>query len=216
MPIITDIRTERVKRRRERAIYIDNEWVLNITEETYLRLGLSAGQSIDPAQLREMELTDGVAKAREQALRLVNYRMRTRKELEQRLRQNGWSHEVISQAIQRLEESGIIDDMRFTRQWVDERLRSKPVGLNRLRQELRRKGIDPDTAETVLKEYDDRDEEVNRAYDLLRRRYHQYAALEPMAAQRRMAGFLARRGFDHDIIYHIVHRIIEDFKESDV
>ncbi len=216
MPTITDIRTERIKRRRGRVIYFDDESTLTITEETYLRIGLAVGQSIDTVQLHDIELTDGTTRAREQALCLINYRMRTRKELEQRLRQKEWSSEIITQVVNRLEESGIVDDKRFAHMWVDERLRLKPVGLNRLRQELRRKGIDPDTAESALKEYDDRDEEVSRAYDLLHRRSNQYAALEPTVAHRRMSGFLARRGFDHGIIYNVVHRIIDDFKEPNV
>lgn len=216
MPTITDIRKERIKRRRGRMIYLDDESTLTITEETYLRFGLSVGQSIDTAQLHTVELADGVARAREQALSLLNYRMRTRKELEQRLHQKEWSNEIISQVVIRLEETGFIDDKRFARLWVDERLRLKPVALNRLRQELRRKGIDPDTAESVLKDYDDRDEGVARAYDLLHGRYNRYAELESAVAHRRMAGFLARRGFDPGTIYNVVHRIIADFKERNV
>ena len=95
VPTITDIRTERVKRRRVRTIYLDSECGLTITEETYLRFGLSVGQALDAAQLHDIGLTDGIARAREQALRLLNYRMRTRKELEQRLRQKEWSDEIL-------------------------------------------------------------------------------------------------------------------------
>ena len=216
VPTITDIRTERVKRRRVRTIYLDSECGLTITEETYLRFGLSVGQALDAVQLHDIGLTDGIARAREQALRLLNYRMRTRKELEQRLRQKEWSDEIIAQVIKRLEESDLIDDKQFARLWVDERLRLKPVGLNLLHRELRSKGIDPDTAESVLKEYDDRDDEATRAYALLHHRYNQYAELPPTVARRRMTGFLARRGFDHGIIYHVVHRVFDDFKEPNV
>lgn len=216
MPTITDIKAERVKRRKERVVYVDGEKAFSLTEETYLRFGLTVGQTIAQAELQDMMLTDGVARAREQALRLLNYRMRTRKELEQRLRRNEWSHEVIECVMERLEKAGFIDDRQYARLWVDERLRLKPVGLNMLRRELKRKGIDAETVEATLKAYDDQDEEAARAYDLLSRRAHQYVNLEPPVAQRRMTGFLARRGFNQGVIYQVVRQIMDEVKESEV
>ena len=213
MPIITDISAKGSGRRREREVAIDDGRTLTITEETYVRFGLAGGQALDPDRLREMEVADGVARAMMEAHRLIDHRMRTRRELAVRLRSRGRPEEVIAEVLDRLENVGLIDDGRFARQWIDERLRSRPVGLSLLRRELRQKGIDAEIIETALEEREDGEEETDRAFEALRRQSHRYARLDRDAAHRRMVAFLGRRGFGPHVIYHVVHRVLDEMKE---
>lgn len=213
MPIITDISAKGSGRRREREVAIDDGRTLTITEETYVRFGLADGQALDPDRLREMEVADGVARAMMEAHRLIDHRMRTRRELAVRLRSRGRPEEVIAEVLDRLENVGLIDDGRFARQWIDERLRSRPVGLSLLRRELRQKGIDAEIIETALEEREDGEEETDRAFEALRRQSHRYARLDRDAAHRRMVAFLGRRGFGPHVIYHVVHRVLDEMKE---
>ena len=213
MPIITDISAKGSGRRREREVAIDDGRTLTITEETYVRFGLAGGQALDPDRLREMEMADGVARAMMEAHRLIDHRMRTRRELAVRLRSRGRPEEVIAEVLDRLENVGLIDDGRFARQWIDERLRSRPVGLSLLRRELRQKGIDAEIIETALEEREDGEEETDRAFEALRRQSHRYARLDRDAAHRRMVAFLGRRGFGPHVIYHVVHRVLDEMKE---
>ncbi len=213
MPIITDISAKGSGRRREREVAIDDGRTLTITEETYVRFGLAGGQALDPDRLREMEVADGVARAMMEAHRLIDHRMRTRRELAVRLRSLGRPEEVVAEVLDRLENVGLIDDGRFARQWIDERLRSRPVGLSLLRRELRQKGIDAEIIETALEEREDGEEETDRAFEALRRQSHRYARLDRDAAHRRMVAFLGRRGFGPHVIYHVVHRVLDEMKE---
>lgn len=213
MPIITDISAKGSGRRREREVAIDDGRTLTITEETYVRFGLAGGQALEPDRLREMEVADGVARAMMEAHRLIDHRMRTRRELTVRLRSRGRPEEVIAEVLDRLENVGLIDDGRFARQWIDERLRSRPVGLSLLRRELRQKGIDAEIIETALEEREDGEEETDRAFEALRRQSHRYARLDRDAAHRRMVAFLGRRGFGPQVIYHVVHRVLDEMKE---
>lgn len=213
MPIITDISAKGSGRRREREVAIDDGRTLTITEETYVRFGLAGGQALDPDRLREMEMADGVARAMMEAHRLIDHRMRTRRELAVRLRSRGWPEEVVAEVLDRLENVGLIDDGRFARQWIDERLRSRPVGLSLLRRELRQKGIDAEIVEAALEEREDGEEETDRAFEALRRQSHRYARLDRDAAHRRMVAFLGRRGFGPHVIYHVVHRVLDEMKE---
>lgn len=213
MPIITDISAKGSGRRREREVAIDDGRTLTITEETYVRFGLAGGQALEPDRLREMEVADGVARAMMEAHRLIDHRMRTRRELAVRLRSRGRPEEVIAEVLDRLENVGLIDDGRFARQWIDERLRSRPVGLSLLRRELRQKGIDAEIVEAALEEREDGEEETDRAFEALRRQSHRYARLDRDAAHRRMVAFLGRRGFGPHVIYHVVHRVLDEMKE---
>lgn len=213
MPEITHISVERKGRRRERAIFLDGERAFAVAEESFLRLGLSVGQMLDEALIHEIETTDGVARARESALQLLNYRMRTRHEMEQRLTQKGWSSRVITPVLESLERAGLIDDALFARLWVDDRMRLRPSGIALLRRELRRKGVADDIIDTVLQDHDHESDEMTRAHDLLQRRRSRYEGLEPQVAKRRMVGFLARRGFSSHTIFTAVHQVLDSMEE---
>ena len=214
MPTITDISKPGSGKRRERKVTIDDGRILTITEETYVRFNLAGGQAMDAERLRDVELADGVARAMMEAHRLIDHRMRTRHELALRLRSRGRPEDVIAAVLDRLENVGLIDDGRFARQWIDERLRSRPVGLSLLRRELRQKGIDAGVIETALEESASGEGETDRACEALRRQTYRYARLDRAAAHRRMVAFLGRRGFGQDVIYHVVHRVLDEMEES--
>lgn len=214
MPTITDITPRGSGGRRERKVTIDGERILTITEETFLRFGLYNGQAMDPERLQEVERADGVSRAMTEAHRLIDHRMRTRRELAVKLKARGRTDEVIDQVLDRLEHAGLIDDGRFARLWIDERLRRRPAGLSLLRRELRQKGIDAETVDTALEESASGEGETERAYEALRRQSHRYARLDRDAAHRRMVAFLVRRGFGQAVIYQVVHRVLDEIEES--
>ena len=214
MPTITDITPRGSGGRRERKVTIDGERILTITEETFLRFGLFDGQAMDPDRLRELELADGVSRAMTEAHRLIDHRMRTRRELAVKLKARGRPDEVIDQVLDRLEHAGLIDDGRFARLWIDERLRRRPAGLSLLRRELRQKGIDAEVVDAALEESASREGETERAYEALRRQSYRYARLDRDAAHRRMVAFLGRRGFGQAVIYQVVHRVLDETEES--
>ena len=214
MPTITDITPRGSGGRRERKVTIDGERILTITEETFLRFGLFDGQAMDPERLQEVELADGGSRAMTEAHRLIDHRMRTRRELAVKLKSRGRTDEVIDQVLDRLEHAGLIDDGRFARLWIDERLRRRPAGLSLLRRELRQKGIDAEVVDTALEESASREGETERAYEALRRQSYRYARLDRDAAHRRMVAFLGRRGFGQAVIYQVVHRVLDEIEES--
>lgn len=216
MPTITDITPRGSGGRRERKVTIDGERTLTITEETFLRFGLFDGQAMDPERLQEVEMADGVSRAMTEAHRLIDHRMRTRRELAMKLKSRGRTDEVIDQVLDRLEHAGLIDDGRFARLWIDERLRRRPAGLSLLRRELRQKGIDAEVIEAALEESASAsgEGETERACEALRRQSHRYARLDRDAAHRRMVAFLARRGFGQAVIYQVVHRALDEIEES--
>lgn len=211
MPEITAINLERKGRKRHHVIYLDGHPGLAITGETYRKFGLSVGQVLTEAKQREIETDDGEIRARNAALMLLNTRMRSRKELAQRLSQKSYSDEVIKRVLDVLSWAGVVDDDQFARAWVNDRLRFRPVGLSLLRHELRRKGIPDEIITGTLNEHEE-DDENERAWLLLLKRKAHYAGLDPQVARRRMMGFLARRGFDGQTVYTVVKRMLEETK----
>ena len=89
-------------------------------------------------------------KAKNQALKYLSYRERSKREITQYLEKKNHSHLVIQQTLEYLENLDYIDDKRFALQWGHFNINKKKFGRNRLHLELLNKGIDRETLENIL------------------------------------------------------------------
>ncbi|AMW33212.1 regulatory protein [Fervidobacterium changbaicum] len=92
------------------------------------------------------------------ALRFIKFRARSQWEVENRLRREGFSEDVISQTIEKLKEKGFIDDEKFAYLYAYDSLVIHYKGPFRIRYELRQLHVDEyiieDAIKKVLEEVD--------------------------------------------------------------
>lgn len=193
------------------SVFVDGEFRMGLSAEVALAGNLRVGQTVDEARLLELERRDRGWQAREAALRLLAVRPRSAAELARRLRMKGYEPEVGEEVIARLRDLGMIDDAAFAGTLVRDRVRLKPQGARRLANELRARGVDHETAreairETMEGEQTDERELARRAAEKWRPR----AGEEPARARRRLHGYLARRGFDSDVIREVLDEAAPD------
>lgn len=129
----------------------------------------------------------------ERALGLLAVRPRSRRELEQRLRQAGFEAEEIEDVLERLERVGLIDDAAFARQLADYQFGSRKAGRRAVTSALIQKGIAADVVAEVLQ--DPGQDEEARALELARSKAARMQGIDPVKAFNRLAGLLARRGY---------------------
>lgn len=130
--------------------------------------------------------------AKDRALGLLAVRWRSREELRQRLTRAGFDPEEIRDALEDLEQAGLVEDGRFARELVRAQAGRRLSGDRAIVAALRQKGIAADVAEAALGEAGD---EAARARELADRGAARMAGLEPEAAFRRLFGMLVRRGY---------------------
>lgn len=144
--------------------------------------------------------------AKEYAFLLLKFRMRSEKELVNRLKRKKFDEDVIKDALFFLKEKRFLDDVLFSKLWLQERLK-KPYGLVRLRQELKLKGIPKEIIDTqveLLKDDYCEEEIVSR---LAKDRSSKLKGVEPDKARQRIYGFLLRRGFSAQSVTEAVKRL---------
>jgi regulatory protein len=151
---------------------------------------------------------DAEAVARKILLDTLTGQARSRAELEQRLARKKVPDEVAGRLLDRFEQVGLVDDEAFARSWVQSRQSGKGLARRALAQELRRKGVDDETARTVLEEVDPDDEE-QAARALVRRKLRSLAAVDRDTAIRRLSGMLARKGYPAGIAFRVVKDELE-------
>ena len=140
-------------------------------------------------------------KAKNQALRYLSYRDRSKWEITQYLEKKQHSHLVIQQTLEYLENFDYVDDQRFALQWGQFNINKKKLGRNRLYLELLNKGIDRETLENILSTLYENNPEIQLAKECASKKWESLKGVEADKKKRRLFQHLKRRGFSADIIY---------------
>jgi regulatory protein len=149
---------------------------------------------------------DTLQKAKNYCLLLLKYRLRSQKELYNRLKNKKFDEAVIQEALRFMKTQGFVDDATFAKEWIAWRIK-KPLGVRRLEQELREKGIDPQViAEHIdkIKEGYSEEEVVSK---IARARMEKLKGIGYDKARARVYGYLLRRGFTPEIVINVINRL---------
>ena len=137
---------------------------------------------------------DDLARAENVSMHALTRRGQSRRELERTLRARDLPDDVIDHEIQRLEGVGLIDDIALAQNLVGVLQERKGLGRTGIAAELTRRLLSPAAIEYAL-ELVDTSDELARARELAVKRAAQLASYDRETAERRLSGFLARRGY---------------------
>lgn len=209
---ITEISVQK-RRPKRRSIFIDGEFLCGVDREVVARLGLRVGQPVDKEEIQRILRQEDLTRARDYALKLLSYRPRTIKEIRDRLKLKDYDEDIVQEVIRNLKRLNLLNDREFALSWATNRMRLKPVGRFRLRQELLAKGIPEGLiSETIEAAYQEADE-VELASQVAGQKMRSYRNLNDLTSRRRMYAFLQRRGFSHEIIRETMRRVTEKRRE---
>jgi len=145
--------------------------------------------------------------ALEQALLLLNYRFRSRKELIGRLEEKKYDRAEIEAAIAQLEKINLVNDDQFAQSLVRNRLELSRRGPFYIRMELIKLGVEKEVIDHALAAVT-AEAELESAQNLIQSRSRQWQDLNPLARKRRALSLLQRRGFSASV----VKAILTEFK----
>lgn len=205
---IVAIETPRGRAARDRLRFEDGS-ELEIAREIVAREGLRVGESMAAAEIDRLLHEDMGVQARESALRLLAQRPRTESELRTRLARKGFPAAVVEACLEPLREKGYVNDAVFAEMFTRDRIRLNPRGRKRVVQELRIRGVEPASAEdavdAAMGEAEVDDLELARAAAA---RWRPRPGEAPERARRRLAAFLARRGFGGEQVWQVVEEVV--------
>ena len=133
------------------ALYIDGEYAVSVDSLTFAGSVFRVGSEITDEQLYELIRLSDVNRAKEKALYLIEYRPRSRKEVEDKLVPL-FGEDASQSALSRLEELGLIDDEAFARRYARQLFENKHFPAKRVSFELMKKGIDRDIIDEIIEE----------------------------------------------------------------
>jgi regulatory protein len=197
---------ERARRGGKFTISFDDGTELSLSKEVIIDFGLRRNDQLADETLERIKDAQVFRDVYTAAGRLLNYRLRTRAELSQRLRQKGYSPEMVEKVIGKLSDIGLLDDSRFAEAFIATKIASKPVGRRELERGLREKGVGKEVAEKAMA--DVRDEEVQTSLALAAAgpKLKSLRRFDPAKRREKLIAFLVRRGFDWDIIRTVTRK----------
>jgi len=178
-------------------LYIDGEKAMKLDTETLLKEHIKAGMEIDDELLLELVKKSEAHRASEKALYLLEHRNHSKKELAEKIARVT-SKEAAQAAAEHMEEIGLVNDEAFARSYAHDLFLLKKFGVQRVKQELYRKGVDKDIIDSVIEEYRYEIPTEENIRNILEKRYRGYSQDEKI--RRRAIAALQRMGYRFDEI----------------
>ena len=200
MPVITSIKVQKNGKRIN--IYLDGKFGFGLDLENYLKYGIKVEQSLTDEKIKEIIKKANFQLNLDKLLRFATLRPRSELEILGWMKRKRVHKSLQEELLNKLKHLDLIDDEKFARWWVEQRLSFKPKSKRILSDELRAKGIKKDTIEDVLESIVV--DEVKIAKDLLEKKKYKWEKLPSLEAKRKKGDFLMRNGFSWEIIRKIL------------
>ena len=143
-----------------------SEWVVGI--KSWNRLNFSLEKILDKNVLRALEKESQYHLLRTKALELLGIREHSRQELKRKLIARFHKREPeIERCLEELQSEDYLSDQRFTQLFIESRLKNKRVGPFKIVADLQQRGIDRDTAHSIMDELADEEFWLSKIKDNL-------------------------------------------------
>ena len=205
-PIASDPNLRRVK--------VDGKVVARLRATDVAALDLTVGQPWTETLARAIGATLAANRARKAALNMLGHRGYARAELAERLTRKGHDQTSARLAAEEMVADGWIDEEEYARSVARGVLIRRPAGHRLLVQRMLARRIDRDLAQRIAEELLQETDLVEAAAALARKRLGTMRGVGPPTARRRLAGLLARRGFDGEVIQAALREVEFDFDDQ--
>ena len=204
---MTVTKIEQQKKDKSRySVYVDGEFAFGLIMEDILYFRLKEGEEIPREKYEYIMDTTVYIKAQDTAVRYLGYKMRTRREVENKLREAQYPDGLIERVIDFLIKYDYINDELYCKKYIKETLKLRPKGIFLIKQELKARGVKEEIIDEALNEAEIDEEAL--AQGLLVKKYEDFAAMDKKELAKVYA-FLQRKGFSYVVIKAAVTGLAE-------
>jgi regulatory protein len=192
MPVVTSLKLQRDGKRVN--VYLDGKFAFGIDLDNLVKFGIKIEREFSQDEIDKIIHEAEFAKTYNKLLNFATLRPRSEKELFSWLKRKKVPESLHKKLFSKLKRLDLVDDTKFSKWWIEQRMQFKFKSRKELKYELTQKGIDRNTLENILAESDLN--EAENARKLLEKKKF----TDPQKA----FTYLARKGFDFNIIKSVV------------
>lgn len=207
--VITSIRVQKNNKERY-SIFVDEEFLLGISEQTLLKFNLAKGDEITAALLRKMRREEGRFEVKSYFMKLLGRRDHARKELFTKAIRKDYPKEVINNVLDELQDKGYLNEAGFAEKFAADKSRLNKWGPAKIKAHLYKKGIDKSVAEkSIDKAFADKDLKQTFLNLVLKRKRRFLREEDPYKRKKKVFDHLARKGYRPSSIYEYLDELMK-------
>ena len=193
------------------VIYFDNDEKLILSEDTFFKSGLRKGDEVSEDRYSLFIEENILYFIKQRALSFLSRRFHSEKELLIKLKSKHYDERFIKIVLNDLKKLSFLDDRNFTVHFIEEKLKRKKWGSNKIRAALFSKGVSSKIIDEVMSESTNTENNVELVEELARKKIGQLRErnLEEKKIYEKVIAFLISRGFDYSVSSEVCNKIMK-------
>lgn len=211
--VITSISVQKNNKERY-SIFVDEEFLLGISEQSLLKFNLAKGVEITPPLFKKLQRAEGRFAVKSYFLKLLARRSHARQELVTKALRKDYPKEVIENVLDELQEKGFLDDKEFAEKFASDKSKYNKWGPAKIKAHLYKKGIPKSVAEkSISKAFENKNlEEI--FLDLVLKRKRRFLKEEDhYKRKKKVFDHLARKGYRSSNIHHHLDTLMKAIEQ---
>ena len=186
-------------------VHLNDGTTLNLPTASIAEEGLLVGASLIEEEVDRLQDLESLERAKGAALGYLGYRPRSEGEVRAKLKRLGIRAAITERTMEYLKERDLVNDHTFVQFWKENRLTFRPRSRFLLKQELVKKGVNPQVIDEEVRDVDDQE----AAYQAAQKKVRTLDSQEYHTFREKLGSYLRRRGFSYDTIAMTVDRLWE-------
>lgn len=148
-------------------VYLSNGEVITLNEKVITENELLLKKEIDNNLYKKLNKENEILSLCNMSVKYISIRLRSIKEIREYLIRKKQNEEYIEPAIERLIKAGYLDDERFAKAFIKDKLMFTNMGDYKIKKELEKLGVSPEIIENSITEIDDNllEEKIKKIID---------------------------------------------------
>lgn len=197
------------------TIQFDDEKLLILAVELFLKSGLKKGDDISEDRFSFLIEQNKLFHIKQRAFRLLGRREHSSSELRRKLCNKNYELKLIDEVVQYLKNNDYLNDEEFIHAFVAEKSKTKNWSTKKIKSELLKRGIDSKLIDkmlnvrTVESDFESAMKLADKKYEVLLKRN-----LDPKEIRNKLSVFLFSKGFDYDLIKEVCDKLMNSEPEE--
>jgi regulatory protein len=192
------------------SIHLDNDDIIFINYEIFLKSGLRKNDDISEDQIDSLIKENRRFAVKQRAFRYLGRRLLSENELRVKLKLKGYDENIIDEIIDELKKKQYLNDLEFARSFSSENIKIKFWGKNKIKAELVKRGIKNEIISEVLLEKFPEGNDLQNAVEIAGKKYklllHRH--LDQKKIKEKLYSFLFSKGYDYEVSREAVEKLI--------
>jgi regulatory protein len=197
-------------RKKSYALYQDDTFLTEITEDTLVHFAISRGNTFNKREFEKVLRHDKVTLCLRQAYTYLSRRPHLKKELQRKLKQKLFPQDIIDQTIIHLKKNKYIDDNEYIRMFIRDALRQNKTGPLLIKKKLLEKGASFEMIDIQLDELFPYVKQYEIALNLLNSKNQKLKEDNLLIQKQKLQKFGMGRGFSWAVLEPVLSQLIKE------